>query len=96
MEHLHQIRRPASSRECTELGPYCPVEATVLGYIPNRGSSIFFTVAFGIAFIAAVFLSVRSRTWTYGVALGAGLLLETIGMWFCPPPPPYSATMCED
>ncbi|KAG9251916.1 RTA1 like protein-domain-containing protein [Emericellopsis atlantica] len=41
---------------CTELSPQCPVEATVLGYRPNLGSSYFFAIAFGICTIAAASL----------------------------------------
>ncbi|KAM5347934.1 hypothetical protein ACJ41O_007758 [Fusarium nematophilum] len=72
-------RRPASFDDCSEISALCPVEATVLGYVPNRGSSIFFTIAFGLCFLAAVSIGVWKRTWTYAAALGAGLLLEAIG-----------------
>lgn len=72
-------RETASFDECTELSPLCPVEATVLGYVPNRGSSIFFALAFGLLCISSVGLGVWKRTWTYTATLGAGLLLEALG-----------------
>ncbi|KYK59113.1 RTA1 domain protein [Drechmeria coniospora] len=64
---------------CHEVSALCPVEATVLGYYPNLGSSIFFTVAFGLCLVAAVPLAVWKRTWTYGAAVTLGLILETAG-----------------
>ncbi|KAM0247983.1 hypothetical protein ACHAP5_003767 [Fusarium lateritium] len=72
-------RRPASFDDCIEITALCPVEATVLGYVPNKGSSIFFTICFALLFFSAVGLGVWKRTWTYAATLGAGLLLEAIG-----------------
>ncbi|KAM0563401.1 hypothetical protein ACHAPJ_001122 [Fusarium lateritium] len=72
-------RRPASFDDCTDITALCPVSATVLGYVPNKGSSIFFTIGFAILFFSAVGLGVWKRTWTYAATLGAGLLLEMIG-----------------
>ena len=72
-------RRTASFDDCTELSPLCPVEATVLGYTPNLGSSVFFTIAFGLCLIAAAVLGVWKKTWTFGAALTAGLILEMSG-----------------
>jgi hypothetical protein len=65
--------------DCTEVSAFCPVEATVLGYYPNFGASIFFAIAFGILLIAALYLSIWKRTWTYGAAICVGLLLELCG-----------------
>lgn len=64
---------------CAEVSPACPVEATVLGYHPNLGASIFFAIAFGLCFAAALFLGIRSKTWTFTVAITLGLGLETAG-----------------
>ncbi|KAM0350131.1 hypothetical protein ACHAPU_003294 [Fusarium lateritium] len=72
-------RRPASFDDCTDISALCPVEATVLGYVPNKGSSFFFTIAFALLFFSAVGVGIWKRTWTYAATLGAGLLLETIG-----------------
>lgn len=71
--------RRKSYNECSELSDFCPVEATVLGYAPNLGASIFFTVAFGIVLSASIFLTVWKRTWSYSAGLTAGLVLETAG-----------------
>jgi hypothetical protein len=67
--------------QCTELSALCPVEATVLGYAPNFGASIFFAVCFGILLIIALTVSVWKRTWSYGAAISVGLLLELCGTW---------------
>ncbi|KAF5577633.1 phospholipid-translocating ATPase [Fusarium pseudoanthophilum] len=72
-------RRPASFDDCTDITALCPVSATVLGYVPNKGSSYFFTICFAILFLSSVGLGVWKKTWTYAATLGAGLLLETIG-----------------
>ncbi|CAG9980497.1 unnamed protein product [Clonostachys byssicola] len=71
--------RRVSYSVCHEVSKMCPVEATVLGYYPNFGVSIFFAVAFGLAMIAAGGLGVSKKTWTYGFATTAGLLLEAAG-----------------
>jgi hypothetical protein len=68
--------------ECTELSELCPVEATVLGYIPNLGASVFFAIVFGILLSYCVGVTVWKRTWTYSAGLTIGLLLETAGMLF--------------
>lgn len=73
-------RRPASFDDCTDITALCPVSATVLGYVPNKGSSYFFTICFAILFLSSVGLGVWKKTWTYAATLGAGLLLETIGI----------------
>ncbi|GKU03517.1 hypothetical protein FLAG1_06140 [Fusarium langsethiae] len=72
-------RRPASFDECTDITDLCPVGATVLGYVPNKGSSYFFLICFAILFLSAVGIGIWKRTWTYAATLGAGLLLETVG-----------------
>lgn len=64
---------------CSEVSPECPVGATVLGYYPNLGASIFFAIAFGLCFIASMFLGIRSKTWTFTASIGLGLALETAG-----------------
>jgi hypothetical protein len=64
---------------CSEITPLCPVEATVLGYTPNFGANIFFAIAFGICLAAAVFIGIRSKTWTFTAAITLGLVLETAG-----------------
>ncbi|OAA80144.1 RTA-like protein [Akanthomyces lecanii RCEF 1005] len=66
-------------KNCVEVTPECPVQATVLGYYPNLGSGYFFTIMFGLCLVGTVVLGVSKRTWTYTAALTCGLILETAG-----------------
>jgi hypothetical protein len=68
-----------SFHECSEVSLLCPVEATVLGYAPEFGSGIFFTVAFGLVTLASGAIGIYTRTWTFCAAITGGLLLETLG-----------------
>ncbi|EFY92466.1 RTA1 domain protein, putative [Metarhizium acridum CQMa 102] len=74
-----------SMNRCTEVSALCPVDETVLGYYPNLGSGIFFSIAFGICLIAAFSLGMWKKTWTYTAAITIGLILETAGMYLKPP-----------
>lgn len=69
----------ANFRSCGDISPFCPVEATVLGYAPNLGASIFFSVAFGILCLATIVIGVRGKTWTFSAAVALGCVLETMG-----------------
>ncbi|KID86517.1 RTA-like protein [Metarhizium guizhouense ARSEF 977] len=53
-----------SVTRCTEVSASCPVDETVLGYYPNLGSGIFFTIAFGTCLVAAFSLGMWKKTWT--------------------------------
>lgn len=66
-------------KECTELSALCPIEATVLGYFPNLGSSIFFAVVFGLVLIPALTLGIWKRTWSYMAGISIALVLELCG-----------------
>lgn len=79
MSHFYSTRAPASFDDCTDVTPDCPVGATVLGYVPNLGSSIFFAVAFGLCLFACLGLGIWKRTWTYCAAISVGVLLECLG-----------------
>ncbi|KAI1656757.1 RTA1-domain-containing protein [Daldinia decipiens] len=68
-----------SFRSCTEVGPYCPVQATVLGYYPNLGVNAFLAAAFGLCIIGLVVTGIWKRTWGYSAALTAGCVLEFAG-----------------
>ncbi|KAI5922577.1 rta1 domain protein [Camillea tinctor] len=68
-----------SFRDCTEVGPFCPVEATVLGYYPNLGVNAFLAAGFGVCIIGLIVTGVWKRTWGYSVALTAGCVLEFAG-----------------
>jgi hypothetical protein len=80
MSYLLLLARAGKSYdECSEVSAECPVEATVLGYVPNLGSSIFFAIAFGLLIIASLGLGIWKRTWTYCAAVTVGVFLECIG-----------------
>ncbi|KAI0176124.1 RTA1-domain-containing protein [Hypoxylon sp. FL1284] len=68
-----------SFKSCTEVGPYCPVEATVLGYYPNLGVNAFLAAAFGLCMIGLIVTGIWKRTWGYSAALTAGCILEFAG-----------------
>ncbi|KAK0636647.1 RTA1 like protein-domain-containing protein [Bombardia bombarda] len=64
---------------CNEVSPVCPVEATTLGYFPNKGINCFFAVGFGLAGLAALVLGTWTRTWSYMAFVAAGCTLELAG-----------------
>ncbi|KAL2262311.1 hypothetical protein VTK26DRAFT_1771 [Humicola hyalothermophila] len=64
---------------CHEVTPTCPVEATTLGYHPNRGINIFFAVAYALATIVTLVFGVWKRTWSYMAFIAAGCALELAG-----------------
>ncbi|KAI1407024.1 RTA1-domain-containing protein [Hypoxylon sp. FL1857] len=68
-----------SFKHCTEVGPLCPVSATVLGYYPNLGVNAFLAAAFGLCIIGLVGTGIWKRTWGYSAALTAGCILEFAG-----------------
>lgn len=76
----------AAFRSCEEVSALCPVEATVLGYAPNLGASIFFTIGFALMGAATIWIGVRARTWTFMAALGMGCILEMAGPFLGLPP----------
>lgn len=65
--------------ECTQVSALCPVEATTLGYYPNKALNIFIAVAFGVAMILQLVIGVWKRTWTYTGFIVAGCALELAG-----------------
>lgn len=64
---------------CTRVTPECPVEATTLGYYPNRPLNAFLAAAFGVAGVLALAVGLPRRTWAYAGFLAAGCLLELAG-----------------
>lgn len=69
---------------CNEVSPTCPVEATTLGYYPNRGINIFFAIGFGIAMVVTLVFGIRKKTWSYMAFVTAGCALELAGGCFSP------------
>lgn len=70
-----------SVRECTSVTPECPVQATTLGYYPNRPLNIVIAVLFGVAAVIALVLGIRKKSWSYMSFLVAGCVLELAGRW---------------
>lgn len=66
---------------CTDVSPYCPVQATTLGYSPNRGLNIFFAVGYAVAAVATIVPGVWKRTWGFSIAVAAGCILECVGVY---------------
>ena len=72
-------RPKGNFRDCLEVSPECPVNATLYGYYPNLGANAFLTALFGICFIATIVIGIMTKTWTYTLALGIGTFLEAAG-----------------
>lgn len=66
-------------RQCLEVSPECPVEATLYGYYPNLGANVFYVAIFGLCFLATLIIGIITKTWTYTLALGIGTFGETCG-----------------
>ncbi len=64
---------------CNDVSPFCPVQATTLGYFPNKGINYFFAIAFGLAGATALALGVWKKTWSYTAFVTAGCALELAG-----------------
>lgn len=64
---------------CTEVSRLCPVEATTLGYYPNKPLNIFIAAAFGLAALITLGLGIWKRTWAYMSFIVAGCALELAG-----------------
>ncbi|KAK4223781.1 RTA-like protein [Podospora fimiseda] len=64
---------------CNHASPTCPVEATTLGYRPNRGINIFFAIGFGLSAISTLYFGIKHKTWSYMAFISAGCLLEMAG-----------------
>ncbi|OKL60274.1 hypothetical protein UA08_04100 [Talaromyces atroroseus] len=64
---------------CTQVSPECPASATTLGYAPNLGANVFFTVAYGICALFTIAIAVWKRTWAFGFTAGSGFILEMVG-----------------
>lgn len=70
---------------CTQLDPpQCTVKNSVYGFFPNLGANVFFTVAFGILAIVQIVEFLRWKTWSFGIVVTIGCLLEMIGTLVIP------------
>lgn len=68
-----------SYQECTQVGPFCPAEATTYGYYPNFAGNVFFAVFFGVLGAFQLGFGIYFRTWTFMIALGVGTFMEMAG-----------------
>ncbi|QIW99415.1 hypothetical protein AMS68_004933 [Peltaster fructicola] len=66
-------------KDCTQISPQCPLEATTYGYYPNLAGNTILCVVFGLCLILQVAFSIRGRTWTWMVCLSCGCLFEVLG-----------------
>ncbi len=64
---------------CTSITPTCPVQATTLGYYPNRGINIFLAIAFALASLTTLLLGLPKKTYSYTAFIAAGTALELAG-----------------
>ena len=64
---------------CKQVSPYCPVEATTLGYYPNKGINVFMALMFGLAGAITLVLGIWKKTWSYTAFITAGCMLELAG-----------------
>lgn len=54
---------------CTQVGPDCPVEGTILGYYPDIGVNAAYAGFFALCAIINLGLGLRYKTWTYMVSV---------------------------
>ncbi|KAI9054228.1 hypothetical protein LZ554_001396 [Drepanopeziza brunnea f. sp. 'monogermtubi'] len=69
--------RAAGGQRCTK--DICTVEQSVYGYYPNKPVTLVLIVLFGLCMIAHIIQALRSRSWTFLVALGIGCFGEATG-----------------
>jgi len=68
-----------SYRTCPSVSPQCPVSATTYGYAPNLGGNAFFAAWFGLLLVLSLIFGIRSKNWTYTLALASSAILEFAG-----------------
>ncbi|KAJ6113632.1 RTA1 domain protein, partial [Penicillium sp. IBT 18751x] len=64
---------------CTSVTPECPVEATSYGYTPNLGGNLFLAILFGLCGVYSLAIGIKSRQWTFTIALAGGCFIELTG-----------------
>lgn len=68
-----------STRDCTDVSPTCPVEATTYGYTPSLPPNTILLVVFAIVVCAQIVLGYHTKVFAYSIVVAIGALLETIG-----------------
>lgn len=74
---LHLLPRVGKFGNCTL--DTCPVSDSVYGYLPSKPATLAFIALFALSFIAHLIQGIRSKSWTFLVALGVGTSSETVG-----------------
>lgn len=64
---------------CDEVGPNCPVEATLYGDYFTLGACVFFCVFHGILILYQSGLAFKAKTWSFSAWLWCGTVLEFLG-----------------
>lgn len=64
---------------CTAVGPSCPVEASIYGYLPSVPLNAFFVAIFALLGLVHLFLGVTYKTYFIGCVLSVGCIAEAIG-----------------
>lgn len=57
----------------------CPLSAGYIEYQPNVAGNIIFLAVFAILLVAQIGVGIMFRTWSFMVAMVAGLILEVVG-----------------
>ncbi|KUJ16877.1 RTA1-domain-containing protein [Mollisia scopiformis] len=57
----------------------CSVGESVYGYYPSQPVNVILVAIFAISFIANLFQGIKSRSWTFTIALGVGTSAEAVG-----------------
>ena len=70
---------PLDVSDCTEVGPGCPVSASIYGDYFTEGACIFFAVCYGLLIAIQLLLGWRSRTWSFTSYLAIGSIFEFVG-----------------
>lgn len=70
--------RAANFANCTL--STCPVSDSVYGYLPTKAGTLIFIALFAISFIVHMVQGIKSKSWTFLVALGVGTLSEAVGL----------------
>ena len=68
-----------STKNCSYVDDYCPVEFTIYGYAPSLSANLVFCAIFGLCCLINLVQGIRYKTWTFWIALTVGALTEVIG-----------------
>ncbi|ETN45766.1 uncharacterized protein HMPREF1541_09599 [Cyphellophora europaea CBS 101466] len=64
---------------CTEVTPYCPVQATIYGSFFNLPAMLFFSILYFLLLLAHLFFGIRYRTFTFSAWIVVSGLMEMLG-----------------